>query len=146
MSDRRIIVDTGAIYAFVTRSDPHHEAAESFVRAWLERSGLFVLPDVVFAETMTLFKARLGTGIALRVGRELRRNPAYLWIPLGVEAERDTWALFQRYDDKEWSYTDCAILTLAQREKVPRVFAFDRHFDQMPDIERLPATKRDRRR
>lgn len=138
MSDPRILVDTGAIYAFVTRTDPHHEAAKSFVRAWLEGQRVFVLADVVFAETMTLFKARLGAAIALRVGHELRRNPAYSWTALGEESERDTWALFQRYDDKEWSYTDCAILALSQREKVPRVFAFDRHFDQMPELERLP--------
>ncbi|MCP3960407.1 MAG: type II toxin-antitoxin system VapC family toxin [bacterium] len=139
MRHRRVLVDTGAIYAFVTRTDPHHEAAKSFIRTWLEGRGVFVLPDVVFAETMTLLKARLGTGIALRVGQELRRNPAYSWTPLGEEGERHTWALFQRFDDKDWSYTDCAILALSQREKVPRVFAFDHHFDQMPDIERLPG-------
>lgn len=139
MSGRRVLVDTGAIYAFVTRSDPHHGAAKRFVGSWLRERGQFVLPDVVFAETMTLFKARLGTPIALEVGRELRRNPAYSWAPLGEGGERHTWALFQRYDDKDWSYTDCAILALAKQEKVPRVFAFDRHFDQMPGIQRLPG-------
>ena len=138
MSQRRILVDTGAIYAFVTRTDPHHEAAKSFVAAWLEQRGTFVLPDVVFAETMTLFKARLGARIALRVGRELRQNPDWSWRPLGQAGERDTWTLFQRYDDKEWSYTDCAILAVARRSKVQRVFAFDHHFDQMPEVERLP--------
>ncbi len=139
MSDRRVLVDTGALYAFVTRTDRHHEAADSFIRTWLKERRVFVLPDVVFAETMTLFKARLGARIALRVGHELRRNPAYQWLPLGKDGERDTWALFQRYEDKEWSYTDCAILAVSQREKVPQVFAFDHHFDQMPDIERLPG-------
>jgi predicted nucleic acid-binding protein len=138
MSDPRILVDTGAIYAFVTRTDPNHEAAKSFIRSWLEEDRVFLLADIVFAETMTLFKARLGVRIALRVGRELRRNPAYSWTRLGDEGERETWALFQRYDDKEWSYTDCAVLALSRREKVPRVFAFDHHFDQMPDVERLP--------
>lgn len=113
MSDRRILIDTGAIYAFVTRTDPHHQAAKSFIRTWLEDDRAFVLPDVVFAETMTLFKARLGARIALRVGHELRQNPTYSWTPPGEEGERDTWALFHRYDDKGWSYTDCAILALA---------------------------------
>jgi predicted nucleic acid-binding protein len=88
MSHRRILVDTGAIYAFVTRTDPHHEAAKSFVKSWLEGRRTFVLADVVFAETMTLFKARLGVRIALQVGRELRRNPAYSWTPLGKEGEQ----------------------------------------------------------
>ncbi len=138
MRNRRILVDTGAIYAFVTRTDPHHEAAKEFVKTWLKDRGLFLLADIVFAETMTLFKARLGTQVALQAGRELRQNPIWRWLPLGEEGERDTWALFQRFDDKEWSYTDCAILALAQREKVPQVFAFDHHFDQMPEIERLP--------
>lgn len=138
MSAPGVLVDTGAIFAFVTRTDPHHEAAKEFVHSWLERSGVFLLADVVFAETMTLLKARISAAIAIRVGEELRRNPCYSWIALGEAGERDTWAIFQRYDDKEWSYTDCAILTLARREEISRVFAFDRHFSQMPDIERLP--------
>ncbi len=141
MSGQRILIDTGAIYAFVTRTDAHHEAAVGFVRSWLDANGIFVLGDLVFAETMTLLKARLGTRIALRVGAELRRNPAYSQIHLGEEDERDTWAIFQRFDDKEWSYTDCGLLALARREKIPRVFAFDRHFSQMPGLEMLPGIR-----
>lgn len=132
------LVDTGAIYAFVTRSDPHHEAAKRFVREWLDRQGVFLLTDVVFAETMTLLKARLGSEVALRVGRELRQNRAYLWLRLGEAGERDTWAVFQRFTDKDWSYTDCAVLAVARRENVSRVFGFDRHFLQMPGVERVP--------
>lgn len=141
MSGQPVLVDTGAIYAFVTRTDANHEAAKRFVEGWLEQSGRFVLADVVFAETMTLLKARLGTQIALRVGRELRRNPAYSWIWLGEKGERDTWTVFQRYDDKDWSYTDCAILALARRERISQVFAFDRHFSQMAEIKRLPESE-----
>lgn len=132
------LVDTGAIYAFVTRSDPHHETAKRFVRDWLDRQGIFILTDVVFAETMTLLKARLGSEVALRVGRELRQNQAYAWLCLGEEGERDTWAVFQRFTDKDWSYSDCAVLAVARRENVSRVFAFDRHFLQMPGVERVP--------
>ncbi|HVT19407.1 MAG TPA: PIN domain-containing protein [Thermoanaerobaculia bacterium] len=138
MGGQRVLIDTGAIYAFVTRTDIHHESAKRFVREWFEVPGIFALADVVFAETMTLLKARLGPGVALRVGRELRRNPAYSWLNLGEEGERETWAAFQRYADKEWSYTDCALLALARRERIALVFAFDRHFSQMPGIERVP--------
>lgn len=140
MTAGRALIDTGAIYAFVTRTDRHHEAAKNFVRSWLDRGGDFLLADLVFAETMTLLKARLGAAIALRVGRELRRNPLYCWHAIGREAERDVWAVFDRYEDKEWSYTDSAILALARREKISQVFAFDHHFSQMPGIERLPAS------
>jgi predicted nucleic acid-binding protein len=135
---RRVMIDTGAIYAFVARTDANHEAAVTFTRQVLAQESSFVLADVVFAETMTLLKARLGSAVALRAGRELRQNPAYQWMALGVDGERDAWAAFQKYDDKAWSYTDCAIFALARRLRLAEVFAFDSHFDQMPGIIRLP--------
>lgn len=134
----RLLIDTGAIYAFVTRNDPHHESAKSFMAGWLAKGGSFLLTDVVFCETMTLLKVRLGSDLAIRVGQELRDNPAYPWLPLGPEGERATWALFQRYRDKEWSFTDCALLAMSRRAAIPQVFSFDSHFSQMPNLERVP--------
>ena len=134
----RILIDTGAIYAFVTRTDAHHAQARKFVQQTLAAHDLFVLSDIVFVEAMTLLKARLGAAVAIRVGRELRQNPAYQWVALGADGERDTWAAFQRYDDKEWSYTDCAMLVLSQHLKVSTVFAFDDHIRQMAGIVRVP--------
>lgn len=134
----RVLIDTGAIYAYVDRADGHHQEAVTFVKTWVSRRGIFMLADLVFAETVTLLKARLGTQVALRVGLELRQNPVYAWTPLGPEGERDTWAIFQQYSDKAWSYTDCALLALAQRMEIPKVFAFDRHVQQMPGIVRVP--------
>jgi predicted nucleic acid-binding protein len=136
----RVLVDTGAMYAFVVRNDEHHDAARAFVRRWLRGQRLFILADVVFAETMTLLKLRTGAQIAVRVGRELRQNPAYQWEELGREGERETWGVFQKYEDKSWSYTDCAMLVLARRLRVPHIFAFDRHFLQMPGVVRLPRS------
>jgi len=135
---RRALIDTGAIYALVARTDRHHAAAARFTRKWVARGGLFVLADWVFAETMTLAKRRLGTAVALRVGRELRENPVYVWTVVAPELERETWALFQQYDDKEWSYTDCALLMLAEHLKVREIFAFDDDFTQMTGIIRRP--------
>jgi predicted nucleic acid-binding protein len=133
----RVLMDTGAIYAFVDRADKHYQEAVTFVKSWISRRGVFILADLVFVETMTLLKARLGTQVALRVGRELRQNPIYVWTPLRPEGERDTWAIFQQYDE-EWSYTDCALLALSQRMEIPQIFAFDRHVKQMPGIVRVP--------
>jgi predicted nucleic acid-binding protein len=138
MTAARVLIDTGAIYAFVTRTDAHHRAAREFMETMVPLGGVFVLPDLVFAETMTLFKARLGSTITLRVGQELRRNPVYAWTALGPDGERETWATFQRYHDKEWSYTDCALLVISRRLGIPEIFGFDRHLAQMPGITRVP--------
>jgi predicted nucleic acid-binding protein len=133
------LVDTGAIYAFVVRTDAHHPRARRFVKQWLARAGSFVLSDVVFAETMTLLKARTDGSIAVRVGRELRSNSAYTWVALGAEGEAEAWNVFQRYEDKDWSFTDCALLVLARRLGINAVFSFDHHLAQMPDLVRLPG-------
>jgi predicted nucleic acid-binding protein len=42
-----------------------------------------------------------------------------------------------RYTGKEWSYVDCSLLALAQRQKVAIVFSFDGHFEQMPGVTRV---------
>jgi len=138
MAQRSILIDTGAIYAFVTRSDRNHPAARSFVERWVDRRGVFVLVDSVFAETMTLLKVRLGAEIAIRVGRELRGNPAYTWSALGPDGERDAWEIFRKHRDKQWSYTDCSLLAVSRRAGVRGIFAFDRHFSQMSGVERHP--------
>ena len=43
------------------------------------------------------------------------------------------------YTDKQWSYVDCSILAVARRLQIAQVFGFDRHFDQMADLTRVPA-------
>lgn len=134
----KILIDTGAIYAFVTRSDRNHAAARSFLERWLNRRGTFVLVDSVFAETMTLLKARVGADTSIRVGRELRHNPAYAWTALGADGERETWEIFRKHRDKDWSYTDCSLLAVSRRTKIRAIFAFDRHFSQMSGLQRQP--------
>jgi predicted nucleic acid-binding protein len=94
--------------------------------------------DTVFAETMTLLKVRLGVHTAVKVGRELRGNPAYSWTALGPDGERDAWEIFQKHDDKDWSYTDGSLLAASRRSGIRIILAFDRHFSQMRGLERHP--------
>ena len=135
---RRILIDTGAIYAFVVRTDPHHTEAVEFIRQVAESGEALVLLDAVFAETMTLLKARLGAAIAIRVGTELKTNPFYTWQALGPDGEADAWYAFQTHAEKEWTFTECSILATAKRLQADEVFAFDRHFEHMPGLIRVP--------
>lgn len=135
--NRTVIIDTNAIYALTTQPDRNYPQATRFWEAWLQSGGRAILTDSVFAESMTLLKARHGAGVAIAAGRKLRNSRAYHWIPLTPGDEVETWAVFQQYADKEWSYVDCGLFALARRLARP-VFSFDRHFDQMPEIKRVP--------
>ena len=96
-----------------------------------------IFTDSVFAESMTLLKARHGADVAITAGRKLRDSKVYQWTPLTPDDESQTWAVFQKYADKEWSFVDCGLFVLARRLTLP-VFSFDHHFEQMPEVQRVP--------
>ena len=131
------LIDTGVLFALANRSEMRHAVALEAAHAWLAARNEFVLLDWVFVETMTLIKSRLGSTTALHTGRALRHNPVYRWVALSPDDEREVWATFQQYAEKDWSYTDCGLLVMSQGLKVARVFTFDAHFDQMPGVKRV---------
>ncbi len=125
---RRILVDSGALLAMADPRDRHTSAARVFLR---ETDALYLVPDTVFAEAMTLIKSRIGAAAAVSVGSRLQESTRFRLYYLESADHRATWQVFTRYIDKDWSYVDCSILALAQRMDIAEVFAFDHHFDQM---------------
>lgn len=138
MNPRRALIDTSAIYAFIYHREEDHLAATAFMQTWFKDGKIFLLPELVFVETMNLIRSRMMPEVAVRVGNKLRHHDSYVWIETTAGLERDTWAIFRRYQDKSWSYTDCHILALARSLQVPRVFTFDSHFTQMPEVQQVP--------
>ncbi len=134
----QIILDTTAIYALAFDEDAHHRAAAKFFKRAAQHGTVFLVSDTIFDEAMTLLKVRRGLKAALTIGAELRNSRPYLWTPLTSEDEQLAWEIFQKYDDKDWSYTDCGVFALASRLRAP-VFSFDHHFTQMPGLKRLPV-------
>jgi len=50
----------------------------------------------------------------------------------------ETWQVFRRYNDKEWSFTDCSSKVVMEALGVTKALAIDRHFKQFGSIEVLP--------
>jgi predicted nucleic acid-binding protein len=140
---RRVLVDTSALMAMIDSRDCWFNEALDFLQ---REVALYLVPDTVFSETLTLIKARLGAAAAVTVGSRIQESATFRLHYLNPEDHRATWRIFARYTDKEWSYVDCSILALAQRLDVAEVFAFDHHFDQMTGLglERVPAVLRAR--
>ena len=51
---------------------------------------------------------------------------------------RDTWQVFTRYADKEWSFTDCASKVIMEKLGITEAFAFDQHFRQFGTVNVVP--------
>lgn len=93
-----------------------------------------MVPETVFSEVLTLVKLHLGVRLAIETGKAVLAGSPFRLHRLSAEEFQETWAIFARYTDKAWSYTDCSILALARGLRIEQVLAFDHHFDQMASL------------
>ena len=126
-----IFVDTGAWFASFVSSDPDHAAAA----AWLRTNTVpLVTTDYVIDELLTLLLFRRQTPIAMKIGPLLfdQSLATIEWVmPQDV---RQAWNVFQSYQDKAWSFTDCVSRTVMERKGITAAFAFDDHFRQFGTV------------
>lgn len=117
-----ILVDTGAFYALADRADVNHRAAVDCLNRLDEA---LVTHDLILAESWYLLESRLGRGAARRLMEQVTAGHIEL---LGVEARDIAAALVieQRYSDLGLGLTDAVSLGLCNRERIERVFTFDR--------------------
>ena len=125
-----ILIDTSALHALNYARDNNHQQAVTYFKSLAGRVKP-ILTEWVFIETMNLTKARLGPTYAIAFGRQLKVSQAFYPFVMTEADKQATWEIFERYQDKDWSYVDCSLLAIAQRLKVERIFAFDQHFHQM---------------
>jgi len=52
-------------------------------------------------------------------------------IRITSEDEAAAFKLFTRYNDKDFSFTDCTSFVVMQKFGIPQAFTFDKHFRQM---------------
>lgn len=124
---RSVFVDTSAWYATVTKRDRDHAAAKHFLET--NRQPL-LFTDYILDETVTLIQARLSHADAERfIDRVLASSKVRL-LYLEKADVRDTIMLFRRYQDKNWSFTDCTSFVVMRRLGLDAAFAFDEHFRQ----------------
>jgi predicted nucleic acid-binding protein len=112
------------------RSDKNHPAARRFLKQLLKGPASLLLHEWVFVEAMTLLKVRGGSGVAIRAGEEIKRNPLYRWQVSTPQLEQLAWGIFERYTDKDWSYTDCALLALSRQMKTSEIWTYDQNLRQ----------------
>lgn len=129
-------VDSGGWYALFVPSDPNHARAIGWAATNHSR---LLTTDYVLDETLTLMRARRQGDIALDFGRSLfgPRSPALVRYLTPAEIGR-AWDVFERYADKEWSFTDCASKVVIDSLAIPQAFSFDRHFRQFGTVTVVP--------
>jgi predicted nucleic acid-binding protein len=124
-------VDTSGWVALFDADDSNHVAAATH---WsqLRRSRLSLYTtDYVLDESITLARRRAGYAVALALGQALLSSQLLHLIEVTAPVRRDAWRLFQKYDDKVLSFTDCTSFAVMAQLGLHEAFTFDDDFAQV---------------
>lgn len=118
-------VDTSAWFALYVAGDSQYHKANQWLAANTEP---LVTTDNVIDETLTLLRSRGQRRIALKFGvdafSELLADVYFLnRLDIG-----EAWEVFETFDDKDWSFTDCTSKVVIEQFTIAEAFAFDHHF------------------
>ena len=130
-----IFVDTCAWFATTIPTDADYPLASR----WFTRNReSLVTTDYILDETMTLLKTRGQYSRALTLGAQLFSGEIAHIHYLAAGDIAAAWQIFQRYSDKEWSFTDCTSKVVMDRLGITTAFTFDHHFRQFGGITVVP--------
>ena len=125
-----IFVDTSAFHALQNRGQrQEHDLARTTAEELESESALLVTTDYVLDETYTLLRLTLGHRAAVRFGREIQRGGIEL-VQVDDVLQQEAWQIFERYADKDFSFTDCTSFATMKRGRITHAFTLDRHFPQ----------------
>lgn len=115
-----VLVDTRPLVALLDRSDPYHIKCQETLRS-LDDSLVTVWP--VVTEAMYMLRAYWSAQDALW---EMIQVGAVEILPLGTDDVARMRELMRKYRDLPMDLADAALVRVAERERLRRIFTLDR--------------------
>jgi predicted nucleic acid-binding protein len=112
-------------------SDPAHSRARARRDAAMEGGSVLVTTDYVVDETLTLIRMRLGLDAAEAWWQQVEGSSRVRWEWIDQPRAEKARAVFFRYRDKSYSFTDCTSLVVMRELKLRQVLTTDDHFRQL---------------
>ena len=131
-----VFVDTSAWFAAVVPSDPNHSHAANWLAT---NSDVLMTTDYIIDETLTLLRARGEQRRAKLLGEKFFDGSIAEVYFVTEEDIRQAWVVFEQYDDKDWSFTDCSSRVVIDQMNIAQAFAFDHHFHQFGTVQVVPS-------
>jgi len=129
---KRIFIDTSAFLALEDESDEHHEEAVRFRDQEILRGHHeCITTSYILDETLTLIRSRLSIPASIDFSKKIRRSQVVKIVSLSKVIEDKALDLFEKYDDKTFSCTDCVSFVVMQELGIQEAFTFDEHFVQV---------------
>ncbi|MBO3755186.1 MAG: PIN domain-containing protein [Candidatus Brockarchaeota archaeon] len=129
----RLFIDTSAFIALVNEDDGEHVSAldyrEKIRRGETPFRALYT-SNYILDEVFTMLRLKLSHQASVTFGENVKRSKILRVLRVTSEVEEAAWAIFKKYGDKDFSFTDCTSFALMEREAISTAFTFDQHFQQ----------------
>lgn len=125
-----VLLDTSYLIAFIDPNDRWSDRAKDLTGEFSSGRTTLVVTDAVMIELGNYFsrsRYRAAAGDLMRSIRSGRR-----WVVVAIDTDLILAAeeRYRRYDDKNWSMTDCISMEVMDRRRIREVATSDRGFEQ----------------
>jgi predicted nucleic acid-binding protein len=124
----RLFVDTSAWFALNARNDAHHKRAKAFLHTLKSEPVLLITNDYIIDETATLLRLKVSHRSAVAFLSLFSRSRQIVREQATAEHVERAEAIFSRYSDKLWSFTDCVSFAFMEAKGLKDAFTFDANF------------------
>src|SRR5262245_6641177 len=122
---KALFVDTAGWMAMADGKDPAHEACRSSRDDWLRAGGILVSSDYVMDETLSLIRRRLSLRAARSWWDQVEGSDRLRWEWIGPARVDKAREWFFRWDDKDFSFTDCTSFVLMRELRLRAALTTD---------------------
>jgi len=126
--DNNIFLDTSGLFAFLVRNDDKHKKASTIIHKSVKNSIHLITTDYIIDETATLLKARGFTQIIPSLFNGIMSSKACRIEWMDQDLFNMTKAMFLRYYDQRWSFTDCFSFIIMKNLGIMDALTKDSHF------------------
>ena len=89
-----------------------------------------VTTNFVLDENYTRLRSKIQHSAILRFKDSIRKSRQLSVVRITKTLEDQAWEIFARYDDKDFSFTDCTSFAVMRQLGITTALTFDDHFEQ----------------
>ncbi len=127
----KFFADASGWIAVFNEADKYHARALNWMGVVKGQRHRLVTADYVLDEAITFLQSTVNHATAEDFAVwVLKQRPVQI-IHVTESIWQDALALFRKYDDKKFSFTDCVSFVVMRQQNLTDTFGFDHHFEQM---------------
>lgn len=124
----RIFIDASGFVALFSEKDENHPKAVKLYEKLKNSKASLYTSDYVIDETLTTILARGSHKLSVVAGEAIFSSDIIKIVAVYPDYFKPAWALYKKYDDKKFSFTDVTSFTIIKDLSIKKAFSFDSDF------------------